>query len=170
MERTLDLCRWTYNETLVYRKNPYESEGKSISKYETHNLLPKWKEDKPELKEVFSQILQNVQERVDLAFKAFFRRIKAGEKPGYPRFKGKGWYDSFTYPQMGFKLDNGLLKLSKIGNIKIKLHRPIEGKIKRLTVGRTATGKWFACFSVEIEDQPKSPWTQYLQNARSPAL
>jgi putative transposase len=143
---------------LVYRKNPYESEGKSISKYETHNLLPKWKEDKPELKEVFSQILQNVQERVDLAFKAFFRRIKAGEKPGYPRFKGKGWYDSFTYPQMGFKLDNGLLELSKIGNIKIKLHRPIEGKIKRLTVRRTATGKWFACFSVEIEDQPKPPW------------
>ena len=71
---------------------------------------------------------------------------------------------------MGFKLDNGLLKLSKIGNIKIKLHRPIEGKIKRLTVGRTATGKWFACFSIEIEDQPKSPWTQSLQNARSPAL
>ncbi|MFZ3112423.1 MAG: transposase [Methanothrix sp.] len=158
MERTLDLCRWTYNETLAYRKNSYESEGKSISKYETHNLLPKWKEDKPELKEVFSQILQNVQGRVDLAFKAFFRRIKAGEKPGYPRFKGKGWYDSFTYPQMGFKLDNGLLELSKIGNIKIKLHRPIEGKIKRLTVRRTATGKWFACFSVEIEDQPKPPW------------
>ncbi len=158
MERTLDLCRWVYNETLAYRKTLFETEGKSSSKYATNALLPTWKVDKPDLKEVFSQTLQNVQERVDLAFKAFFRRIKAGEKPGYPRFKGKGWYDSFTYPQMGFKLDNGLLKLSKIGNIKIKLHRPIEGKIKRLTVRRTATGKWFACFSVEIEDQPKPPW------------
>jgi len=155
MERTLDLCRWVYNETLAYRKTLFETEGKSSSKYATNALLPTWKVDKPDLKEVFSQTLQNVQERVDLAFKAFFRRIKAGEKPGYPRFKGKGWYDSFTYPQMGFKLDNGLLKLSKIGNIKIKLHGPIEGKIKRLTVRRTATGKWFACFSVEIEDQPK---------------
>jgi putative transposase len=59
---------------------------------------------------------------------------------------------------MGFKLENGLLKLSKIGNIKIKLHRPIEDKIKRLTVRRSATGKWFACFSAEIEDSSKPPW------------
>ena len=152
MNRTLELCRWTYNETLAYRKNAYEKENITVSKYETHNLLPQWKRDKPELKEVFSQTLQNVQERVDLAFKAFFRRVKAREKPGYPRFKGKGWYDSFSYPQMGFKLEKGLLKLSKIGNLKIKLHRPIEGKVKRLTIRRSATGKWFACFSVEIED------------------
>jgi putative transposase len=86
MERTLSLCRWTYNQTLAYRKNAWETEGKSISKYETHNLLPAWKEEKPELNEVFSQVLQNVQERVDLALKAFFRRVKAG----YPRFRGKG--------------------------------------------------------------------------------
>jgi len=120
--------------------------------------LPKWKKDKPELKEVFSQSLQNVQERVDLAFKAFFRRVKSGDKPGYPRFKGRGWYDSFSYPQMGFKLENGLLKLSKIGDIKIKLHRPVEGRIKRLTIRRAATGKWFVCFSVEIDDTPLPTW------------
>jgi putative transposase len=162
MNQTLELCRWTYNETLAYRKKAYEENGKTVSKYETHNLLPKWKEDKPELKEVFSQTLQNVQERVDLAFKAFFRRVKSGDKPGYPRFKGRGWYDSFSYPQMGFKLENGLLKLSKIGDIKIKLHRPIEGKIKRLTVRRSATGKWFACFSVEQEDLPKPEWKDGL--------
>ncbi|MDF0592571.1 transposase [Methanotrichaceae archaeon M04Ac] len=162
MEQTLELCRWTYNETLAYRKNSFEQEGKSISKYETHNLLPEWKKNKPELKEVFSQTLQNVQERVDLAFKAFFRRVKAGETPGYPRFKGKGWYDSFTYPQLGFKLSSGKLDLSKIGDVKIKLHRPIEGKIKRLTVRRSSTGKWFACFSVEIDDPPKPPWKDGL--------
>ncbi len=158
MNRTIELCRWTYNETLAYRKNAYEKENITVSKYETHNLLPQWKRDKPELKEVFSQTLQNVQERVDLAFKAFFRRVKAGETPGYPRFKGKGRYDSFSYPQMGFKLENGRLMLSKIGNIKIKLHRPIEGKVKRLTIRRSATGKWFACFFVEIEDVFLPPW------------
>jgi putative transposase len=158
MERTLDLCRWTYNQTLAYQKNAWENEGKSVSKYETHDLLPDWKSDKPELSEVFSQTLQNVQERVDLALKAFFRRVKAGEKPGYPRFRGRGWYDSFTYPQKGFKLDSGKLYLSKIGEIKIKLHKQIEGKIKRLTIRRAATGKWFACFSVELEDLPKPPW------------
>jgi len=162
MEQTLELCRWTYNETLAYRKSTFEQEGKYISKYETHNLLPEWKKNKPELKEVFSQTLQNVQERVDLAFKAFFRRVKAGETPRYPRFKGKGWYDSFTYPQLGFKLLSGKLRLSKIGDIKIKLHRPIEGKIKRLTVRRSSTEKWFACFSVEINDPPKPPWKDGL--------
>jgi len=158
MERTLDLCRWTYNKTLETRKTAWENEGKSMTKYETNNLLPAWKEEKPELNEVFSQVLQNVHERVDLALRAFFRRVKAGEKPGYPRFRGKGWYDSFTYPQKGFKLDIGNLYLSKIGDIKIKLHRQIAGKIKRLTARRAATGKWFVCFSVEMEDQPKPPW------------
>ena len=158
MERTLDLCRWIYSQTLAYRKDAWETEGRSISKYETHNLLPGWKVEKPELAEVHSQVLQNVQERADLAFKAFFRRVKSGEKPGYPRFKGKGWYDSFAFPQSGFKLVSGKLRLSKIGDVKIKLHRPIEGKIKRLTIRRTSTGKWFACFSVEVDDPIKPPW------------
>ncbi len=158
MEQTLDLCRWTYNKALEIRKDAWEMEGRSLSKYETNNMLPEWKEDKPELKGVFSQVLQNVHERVDLALKAFFRRAKDGEKPGYPRFRGKGWYDSFTYPQKGFKLESGKLHLSKIGDVKIKLHRSIEGNIKRLTVRRTATGKWFACFSVILEDQLKPPW------------
>lgn len=158
MERTLDLCRWVYNQTLAYRKNAWEQDNKSVSKFETYNKLPEWKVEKPELTEVHSQVLQNVQERVDLAFKAFFRRVKSGEKPGYPRFKGKGWYDSFTFPQSGFKLVSGKLRLSKIGDVKIKLHRPIEGKIKRLTIRRTSTGKWFACFSVEVDDPIKPPW------------
>jgi len=158
MGRTLDLCRCVYNQTLAYRKDAWEKEGRSTSKYETNNLLPNWKVEKPDLNEVFSQVLQNTQERVDLALKAFFRRVKAREKTGYPRFRGSGWYDSFTYPQFGFKLLSGKLRLSKIGDIKIKLHRPIEGKIKRLTVRRYSTGKWFACFSVEIDDPPKPPW------------
>jgi putative transposase len=158
MERTLDLCRWTYNQTLVYRKDTWEKEGRSTSKYVTHKLLPGWKIENRELTVVHSQVLQNVQERVELAFKAFFRRVRSGEKPGYPRFKGKGWYDSFTFPQSGFKLVYGKLRLSKIGDVKIKLHRPIESEIKRLTIRRTSTGKWFGCFSVEFDDPPKPPW------------
>jgi putative transposase len=143
---------------LAYRKNTWEKEQRSVSKYETHNLIPGGKVENPELGEVFSQVLQNVQERVDLALKAFFRRVKSGEEPGYPRFRGRGWYDSFTYPQFGFKFEAGKLRLSKIGDIKIKLHRQIDGKIKRLTIRRSATGKWFACFSVESEDIPFPLW------------
>jgi putative transposase len=101
MKRTLNLCRWVYNETLALRKNAWENEQKPISKYETHNILTTWNEEKPELKEVYPQVLQNVQERVDLDLNVFFRMVKAGEKPGYPRFRGKDRYGSFTYPQFG---------------------------------------------------------------------
>jgi putative transposase len=64
-------------------------------------------------------------------------------------------YDSFTFPQSGFAIESGKLKLSKIGKVKIKLHRPIEGKIKTCTIRRSSTGKWYACLSVECEAQSK---------------
>ena len=159
MDNTLELCRWTYNETLAVRKNAYEQEGKSVSYYETKKLLPQWKEEKPELKGVHSQILQEVVKRVDLAYQAFFRRVKEGEDPGYPRFKGYGRYDSFTYTQTGFSLKPGKLWLSKIGDIKIKLHRAINGEIQRLNIRRMPTRKWFASFLVEVEPDEPLPKT-----------
>ncbi|MHC1631504.1 MAG: RNA-guided endonuclease InsQ/TnpB family protein [Methanotrichaceae archaeon] len=158
MDQILELCRWTYNETLAYRRDVWEKEQKTMTKYDTHSLLPGWKVKYPDLKNVYSQVLQNVQERVDLAFRAFFRRAKNGENPGYPRFKGKGRYDSFTYPQQGFKFkDDGKLYLSKIGDVRIKLHRSIEGEIKRLMIHKRQTGKWFASFSVD-QDDPVVPF------------
>ena len=158
LDQNLELCRQVYNDTLALRKNAYEKDGKSISLYETNSILVSWKAQRPELKQVYSQVLQNVQVRVDLAFKAFFRRVKSGEEPGYPRFKGYGRYDSITYKQLGFGIKDGKLHLAKIGDIKIKLHRPIEGTIKTCTIRRMPTGKWFACFSVEIEDTSLPPW------------
>jgi len=158
LDQNLELCRQVYNDTLALRKNAYEKDGKSISLYETNSILVSWKAQRPELKQVYSQVLQNVQGRVDLAFKAFFRRVKSGEEPGYPRFKGYGRYDSITYKQLGFGIKDGKLHLAKIGDIKIKLHRPIEGTIKTCTIRRMPTGKWFACFSVEIEDTSLPPW------------
>jgi putative transposase len=96
--------------------------------------------------------LQNVSERVELALQAFFRRCKTGENPGYPRFKGSGRYDSFTFPQSGFSLthDNRVC-LSKIGSIKIVYHRPKPGKVKTCTIRRASTGKWYVSFSIEVE-------------------
>jgi putative transposase len=154
MEQTLEICRWIYNETLAMRKNAWEQEQKRISDYEAKRQIPLWKKERPELSTVYSQVLQNVSLRVDLAFKAFFRRAKVGENPGYPRFKGKGRYDSFTYPQSGFKLKGDRLHLSKIGDVRVVLHRPVEGTIKTLTIRRSSTGKWYACFSVEYDPAP----------------
>jgi putative transposase len=151
MVNTLELCRWTYNETLAIRKDAYEQEGKPASYYETKKLLPLWKDEKPELMSVHSQVLQEVVKRVDLAYQAFFRRVKDGEDPGYPRFRGYGRYNSFTYTQSGFSLEPGKLWLSKIGDIKIKLHRAIDGDIQRLNIRKMPTGKWFVSFLVEAE-------------------
>lgn len=154
LETTLEECRWLYNNTLAYRKDAWEQEQRHVSYYDSKARIPLLKGGRPSLKSVHSQVLQNVTERVDLAFQSFFRRVKAGETPGYPRFKGKGRYDSFTYTQSGFSLthDNRVC-LSKIGSIKLVYHRPIKGKINMLTLHRSSTGKWYASFSVENEPE-----------------
>ena len=123
--------------------------GKSPSKFEQQAAFPRWKKEHHELSEVFSQVLQNVAVRVNLAFDAFFRRVKGGETPGYPRIKGHGQYDSITYPQAGFGFHQGRLRLSKIGDVAVRLHRRVEGVVKTCTV-RLINGKWFVCFSCEV--------------------
>ena len=136
LERTLESCRWLYNKTLEIRKNTWEQEQKSVGRYDTVNMIPQWKAENPTLSNVHSQVLQEVCTRVDLAYQAFFRRVKAGEeKVGYPRFKGYGRYDSFTYPQSGFRLDDDRLTLSKIGTIRVKLHRPSPPTKLRMLAG-----------------------------------
>lgn len=154
LANTLELCRWVYNQTLAIRKNAWEQEKKSLTRYDTIKRLPAWKREKPALSLVYSQVLQEVCSRVDLAFQAFFRRVKTGADPGYPRFKGHGRYDSFTYPQTGFALQEAGLRVAKIGMVKIILHRPIQGKIKTLTLRRDAIGNWYACFACEVEPKP----------------
>lgn len=151
LDETLDTCRQVYNQTLAHRKEAWEQRKNTLSLYETHAMLTAWKQERPALTSVHSQVLQNVQARVDLAYKAFFRRVKAGEKPGFPRFRGPGRYDSFTFPQSGFAVQDNLLHVSKIGALRMVLHRPIEGTVKTLTLRRVASGKWYACFSVEAE-------------------
>ncbi|HLI09707.1 MAG TPA: transposase [Ktedonobacteraceae bacterium] len=158
LNQTLAECRWLYNHLLEKRKTAYEQEGKSLTCYEQINTFPILKAERPSLKSVHSQVLQNVAVRIDLAFKAFFRRCKAGEKPGYPRFKGYGRYDSFCYPQSGFSLTHDeRVTLSKIGSVKMVYHRPIRGKVKTCTIHKSSTGKWYVTFSVECEPERLEP-------------
>jgi putative transposase len=166
LENTLDLCRWVYNKTLEMRRTAWQERQESLSRYDTIKMLPEWKAEKPSLTDVHSQVLQEVCTRVELAFKAFFRRVKAGETPGYPRFRSYGRYDSFTYPQSGFKwlASDGKwvrLRLSKIGDVKIRLHRSTVGTIKTLTVQRDRLGNWYACFSCEV-DSAELPPTKHV--------
>lgn len=88
---------------------------------------------------------------MEKAFALFFIRLKAKDgKAGYPRYKPYNRYNSFTYPQQpGFKLIDKEFKLSKIGIVKIKLHRPIRGEMKTCTVKREID-RWYVCFSSQI--------------------
>lgn len=155
LESVLNTCRELYNSALLERRYAYKMARVSINYHHQALELPGIKECLPDLRQVHSQVLQNVIKRADLAYKAFFRRIKAGDTPGFPRLKGKGWYDSFTFTQSGFSLSenrrgNQKLKLSKIGEVKIRLHRQIEGCIKTLTIRREGP-HWYACFSCIVE-------------------
>src|SRR6266540_1967294 len=155
----LEECRWVYNQTLEAREFAYEHSIK-CELYETQAMLPGWKETRPSLKLVHSQVLQNVQLRVDLAFQAFFRRVKAGEEEvGYPRFKGFGRYDSITYPQYGngVEIRGNDLVVSKIGRVQVVWHRPTYGAIKTVTLRRSRTGKWYVSFSCEVEPKRLLP-------------
>src|SRR5258707_10018468 len=100
LDQQLEECRWLYNHLLAERRDAWEQRQESLRYYEQATNLPALKAERPMLASVHSQVLQNVALRLDLAFKAFFRRCKAGEQPGYPRFRGKGRYDSLTFPQV----------------------------------------------------------------------
>lgn len=100
-----------------------------------------------------SQVAQDVFIRLYLALKAKIRRKKAGLKGGFPRFKSIDRVKSLHYPQSGFclKVDKKKLTVSPFGEINIKTHREIEGKIKTLTLKRESTGKWYAILTAEAE-------------------
>ena len=104
-------------------------------------------------------VSEDVLQRIDRAFQAFFHRVKAGEKPSYPRFQGRTRYHSFTYPQYGngAVIDGGVLTLSKIGRIPIRLHRRLDGTPKTVTISHEADG-WYACIScADVPMQPLLP-------------
>jgi len=157
LQKQLDCCRWVYNKTIEVRKDAWNNDAVFLSRYDTQKLTTQWKQVETWLQEGHAQAMQDAQKRVDLAFRAFFRRVKAGQKPGYPRFRGTDRYDSFTYPQQKgnwFFVDTKTVRLSKVGNVKIKMHRQLNGEAKTLTISRDAVSKWYASFSCVVEPKP----------------
>ena len=154
LEWTLETCRVLYNSCLVDRNRHYKETCKGLSRIDQQKILVQDKKNITCLKDIHSQVLQDVLFRVEKAYKAFFRRVKekskTGGKAGYPRFKQTGRYDSITYTQSGFEIIDSKLKLSKIGHIKLKLHRSINGIIKTCNI-KKEIDKWYACFSVEYK-------------------
>ena len=151
LEQILYLCHQLYNMALEQRIRVYNQSKKSLSCYDQLYELPAFKKEFPEFKQVYAWGLQDVLHRVDRAFQNFFTRLKKRNgKAGFPRFKSVNRYDSFTYPTGTVKIENKRAKLPKIGCVKIKLSRDIEGKIKTCTVKREVD-RWYVCFSVVKE-------------------
>ncbi len=160
MFNTLAVCRHFYNMCLEDRKLAYELEKRSVKKSEQEKTAIRYRATFPQAKGVFSQTLQTVADDVDKAFAAFFRRVKDGETPGYPRFKGRNHFHSFAFKQFGVgaKLDGRRMKLYGIGRVRVRWHREMVGKVKVVRIMHKA-GQWYACFACEVEDTQPLPKT-----------
>ncbi len=151
----LGCTRWVYNYALDKKVKAYESEGKTLSRFEIQSDLPKLKKQQATawLSEVNSQSLQASLEHLDNAFRKFFK--KTG---GFPKFKSKkDNRQSFQIPA-GAKVDweNSTLTVPKIKGVPIVLHRTFEGTIKTVTLSKSPTGKYFASILVETNEEEKS--------------
>jgi putative transposase len=155
-----EACR-LYNAALQERRDAYRMAGKSLNYCDQANQLKDIRAA-GDLGLVNAQCAQDVLRRLDKAFNAFFTGVNRGQTPGYPRFRSASRYDSITFPTYGDGaklLDNGKLRIQGVGQIKLKLHRPIESKIKTVTIKREA-GKWYAVFSVECKPKALPPSTE----------
>jgi len=148
-------CQRFYNDCLAERKSAYEERQETISKFEQLRKVKDVKASNPGAKKVHSHVLQTAVADLDKAFRAFFRRVKAGETAGYPRFKGRNRFKSFGFKEYGngFKIDGRRLKLFGIGRVAVRWHRPIEGIIKTVRIVKKA-GDWYACFACVVEAKP----------------
>lgn len=153
LSNQLAICSELYNAALQERRDAWVVQRKRISYFDQTLQLAQIKPLREDVAEINGNVLENVLKRVHLAFDGFFRRVKNGKKAGYPRFRSARRYDSMTFRQIGHALQGDKLRLSKVGNVRIKLHRPPEGSIKTLTIKREA-GRWFALFAVEVDVKP----------------
>jgi len=142
-EKTFGCSRFIWNQMLADKIQHYKETGQTLN-----NTPAQYKKDYPWLKEVDSLALCNVQLNLQKAYKSFFQ-----SNFGFPKFKSKRHHQSYqTYNQKGtIAIENGKVKLPKIGWVKVKAHRKMAGLIKSATISKTATGKYFISILCEIE-------------------
>ncbi len=157
LNRQMYLSKQLYNLLLEQSQKHFKETGKAFTKYDMNRWITKLKRKNPEFNELYSQVCQNIADRVSKAYRNFFRRIKEREhgkriRVGFPRFKS--YVSSMTYPQSGFKPEKKRVFISKIGRINFVNHREMEGKIKTMAIKQTKSQEWYITFSVENEETP----------------
>jgi putative transposase len=150
LESLFDSARFLYNCALEHRIICWKQWHKAINYYDQANSLKEIRSFDKGVADLNYSTSQNILRQLDKAFQAFFRRIKTGDKPGFPRFKGKNRFHSITFPAYsdGIKLKNGKLYIQNVGHVRIKLHRNLEGTIKTVTI-KKQNGRVYASFSCD---------------------
>ena len=159
----LALLRSIYNQALAWRIEAYQTAGLTVKWTTQANALPDLKQASEAFAGLHSDVLQDAMRRLDKAYKAFFRRAKNGEAPGFPRFKGEGRYRSMTFSHLSKHLVRNVRRkfakivVPKIGHLKIRYHRPLpDGTIKNLTIIKRASG-WYVTICVEVPNPIEVP-------------
>lgn len=162
MSRNFGCCRYVFNHFLAQRQEQYKETGKAPTRFQQDKSLTRLKQELPWLKEVDSTSLQATLQDLDTAFQNFFRRLKQGEKPGYPRFKSKHDHrQSYKSKCVGtnIKVLDKAVQLPKLGKVKCRLSKEVKGRILSATVSRDPGGKYFValcCTDVEMEVLPST--------------
>lgn len=156
-------CQQLYNGALQERRDAWKLQRVSINYNRQTRELAELRGEAPDWHAVPSNVLRSALHRVDRAFKAFFRRVKAGEKPGYPRFRAVDRYDSIGIGRV--RVDGDRVMVPKLGSVRFKLYRPLRGVIRNVELKLTPKG-WFVCFSCDLGAAPaKVPVEQAKRNA-----
>lgn len=162
MQRTFDCVRFVYNHFLAERAERYKETGKSPTRFQQDKSLTMLKQELPWLKEADATALQYSLQSLDTAYQNFFRRVKQGGKPGYPRFKSKRDHrKSYRSKAVGsnIKVLDNAVQLPKLGNVPCRVSKQIEGRILSATISQNPSGKYFVslcCTDVEIEQLPST--------------
>lgn len=160
MQRTFGCCRFVWNHYLAKRKEHYAESGETLNYYDCANNMTQLKKSLAWLKEVDATALQSSLRDLDSAYQHFFLRIKKGEKPGFPRFKSKrDNRRSYKSKCVGtnIKVLEKAIQLPKLGLVKCRVSKQVEGRILSATVAQNPSGKYFVsicCTDVEIEPMP----------------
>jgi putative transposase len=154
MAELLETHRRLYNNALSDRRHCFEAEKRTLGYGEQSGRLKTTRRENPYLGRANFSSCQRTLKRLDRAFQAFFRRVKAGETPGYPRFRGRGRFDSVEFTQAdGARLTSeGKVYFQSVGAVKLKMHRPLEGSVKTITFRRQADG-WFVIFLCDVAER-----------------
>ena len=149
----LEMCRELYNAALQERMESYRTTRKGVTWLQQQAQLPAIKEVRPEFKSVHAHTLQAVLIRLNRSFQNFFRRVQKNESPGFPRFKGRNRFNSLVCTPTAFQVQGHHVAISKVGNLKIKMHRRLPEKHGTLFL-KQICGSWYACFSCHVAPHP----------------